>query len=268
MKITCLGTAAAKPEGNRDTASFMVNERCLIDTGLCAVLRMVSLGFNPQELDYLFLTHCHHDHYLGLAPLLFYRRMQYRSNGRESRLTIFGPEEDVERVVERTEIFLQVDLFPPLGSELEVVPLPAGDECETDELRVSTCATRHGVSGLALRLTEKSTGATAAFSGDTAYDPAIVDHVEGAGLLMHDSFEGEKSPGGDEDAVHAGGPDAARVALEANVHMLALVHLDQDVQTAALKAAREIFPNTVLPSEGQVFQVGKDSVSTSGAAPE
>lgn len=268
MRITCLGTAAAKPEGDRDTASFMVNDRCLIDTGLCAVLQMVALGFDPQELDYLFLTHCHHDHYLGLAPLLFYRRMQYRSNGRESRLTIFGPEEDVERVVERAEHFLQVDLFPPLGSELEVVPLAPNDECETNEFRVSTCATRHGVPGLAFRFTEKATDASAAFTGDTAYDPAIVRHVDGVSLLLHDAFEGERTVGEDPEAVHAGGADAARVAREAGVDMLALVHLDLAAREEALIAAREVFANTVLPSKGQVFEVEKDSVTTAGLPAE
>ena len=262
MRITCLGTAAAKPEGGRDTASYMVNDRCLIDTGLCSVLKMVALGFNPQEIDYLFLTHCHHDHYIGLASLLFYRRMQYRSNGLESRLTIFGPEEDVERVVERTEHFLQVDLFPPLGSELEVVPMAAGDDCETDEFRVSTCGNRHGVSALAFRFVEKQTEAAVAFTGDTAYEPDIVAHVRGVSLLMHDAFEGDKAQGEDEEAVHAGGADAARVAREAGVRMLALVHLDKDVQEKALAAAREVFMNTVLPAEGQVFEVEKDRVTT------
>jgi ribonuclease BN (tRNA processing enzyme) len=52
------------------------------------------------------------------------------------------------------------------------------------------------------------------------------------------------------------------VAREAGVRMLALVHLDKDVQEKALAVAREMFMNTVLPAEGQVFEVEKDRVTT------
>lgn len=260
MRVTCLGTAGAKPEAGRDTASFMLGERCLIDTGLCAVLKMVECGFDPQELDYVFLTHCHHDHYLGLAPLLFYRRMQYRINGRESGLTVVGPAEDVARVVRLAEDFLQVDRFPPLGSDLEVIPLEPGEGYGTDRFSVTTCPARHGVPGLVYRFEEEATGAAAVFTGDTAPHPPIEELAEGASLLVHDAFGGAQPVPEDEDVDHSGAPDAARAAAKAGVGLLALVHMPSDREEGALPAAREIFPNTVLPAEGQVIEVEGGSV--------
>ena len=70
--VTFLGTAAAIPSAGHDAASFVVNERYLVDTGWNTALTLLTHGLDPLNIEYLLLTHCHHDHYLGLPQLLFF----------------------------------------------------------------------------------------------------------------------------------------------------------------------------------------------------
>ena len=78
--VTFLGTEAVVPEGGGDTASFVINGKYLVDTGWYAAIKMNCYGLDPLRLEYLFLTHCHHDHYIGLPHLLFYFAMRRRAS--------------------------------------------------------------------------------------------------------------------------------------------------------------------------------------------
>ena len=50
---TFLGTSSVTPEAGRDTASFLINNRILVDTGWYAALKMLNHGVSPLDLDYL-----------------------------------------------------------------------------------------------------------------------------------------------------------------------------------------------------------------------
>ena len=62
-------------------------------------------------------------------------------------------------------------------------------------------------------------------------------------------FDHEPVPG--KLGRHSGAPDAARVALEAGVGRLALLHCVEERQAAALAAAQALFPNTFWPEDGE-----------------
>jgi ribonuclease Z len=83
-----------------------------------------------------------------------------------------------------------------------------------------------------------------AYSCDTEYSPSIVRLAEGADLLLHEAT-GE-GPG------HSTSASAGRVAKEAGVGRLVLVHLPPLNGRAAewLEAARASFPDTVMGSDG------------------
>src|SRR5690606_21245202 len=101
--------------------------------------------------------------------------------------------------------------------------------------RITATPGRHSVPAVGLRVTCAS-GAVVAFSGDTAFDPAIVKMATGADLLLH---EASGSSG-----IHASAEEAARVASMAGVGRLVLIHLPPafDECSQELREAREVFP--------------------------
>jgi len=143
---------------------------------------MNALGYDPLQVRTLFFTHCHHDHYLGLSALLFYRAMKPNAGP----LTIVGPPDDLPVVVRLAQEFLQTDRFEPLQQHLELIPLEPGETWQDERYQIQTIRALHPVTAVCGRLTDKHSGAVIAFSGDTAPNAELAGLARGADMLIHD----------------------------------------------------------------------------------
>jgi ribonuclease Z len=251
-RVTFLGTAAVLPGVGEDTACFLINGGILFDTGWYAALKMQASGSTALDVEWLIFTHCHHDHYMGLPALLFFRGMS-RAWGRERPpLKIVGPPSDLETVVRLSREFLQAARFPDVWQEPELFPLPPGETLETDGFRLDTRRSLHGVEGSCGRFTDRATGRVVAFTGDTGPNPSLVELAWRADLLIHEASLSPETP--DHKAVvHSRASDAARVAVEAEAVRLRLVHLGADHRQRSLEVARQLFSATELAAEGETL---------------
>ena len=251
--VTFLGVAAAVPGAGEDTASFVVNGTTLFDCGWQAALKLQQYGFDPLGIETLVFTHCHHDHYLGLPGLMFFRAM--RGGGRSALppLRIVGPPDDLPVVVERSRHFLQAERFPEVWQPPDLHPLEPGDTFETDAFRVDTVRALHPVTGVCGRFTDRRTGAVFAFSGDTGPNPDLPALARDADLLIHEASLAPEVTEPDPRWGHSRASDAARTAREAGVKRLRLIHIPARHREASLAAARAIFPETVLAAEGETL---------------
>ena len=244
LKITIIGDSSCIPDMRREVACLMINGKHLVDTGWCAALTMREYGFDPVALESIIITHFHQDHYIGLQQLLFYVGLRKHS----APLNIFGPSEHLQRVVEAADAFLQIPRFPELALDRKLVPLTAGDKFEAPDLRFETFAAHH-LSGknqleqaLIYKVTDKSSGACAVFTGDTHHHPPIAEFAKGASLLIH-------------DGAHTAPKDAAQIAQQAGVKKLVLIHFSQSRAAKILAEAKAVFPNTELAEEGNTLEV-------------
>ncbi|NUQ01509.1 MAG: MBL fold metallo-hydrolase [Armatimonadetes bacterium] len=258
-QIIFLGSDSVTPTAGEDTVSFLINRTLLVDTGWASALRMMDHGLTPLDLDYLVFTHLHHDHYVGLPQILFYRWMKQRGQTGARPLTIIGPADDLELVVNLAIELLQPKRFhyQPL---LHLVPLAPGETYETERFKLTTCETIHPVQGLCYRYKDRANGAVTVFTGDTAFCPPIAELAGGADLLIHEASHGAAAQRESTNQYgHSGSPDAATIAQMAKARRLALVHGPVSCRDAALAAAREIFPNTFWPAAGEQVEVEPDA---------
>ncbi len=240
--LTFLGTGSAVPEAGNDTASYLVNGRVQVDCGWAAPLRMIGLGINPLDVEWLVFTHLHHDHYLGLAQLLFHRAMR---GADRPRLRMAGPEADVARVVDLAWTFIQADRFFPGAVRPEVVAVRPGETLDVAGLQVRTAPAVHPVQAMSLRIADPRTGVDIGLSGDTAYEPALATFFRGVRVLVHECSLGPRSlPRENNRALHAGAGDAAEIARAAEAGVLYLVHGNPSERDAALTAGRAVFQAT------------------------
>lgn len=260
LSITVLGTTTCTPERGANTASFVVDRRVAVDTGWYFTDRLLACGISPLDIGAVCFTHCHHDHILGLPQLIFYYGIQGAK--RPARpLRIYGPAGEIGRVVDDAQRYLQFDRYPELRFEIEVHELRGGAELEVCGLKVRTCSARHSVPGLCYRF-ENEAGASAVFSGDTAFNPDLIDLARGAGLLVHEASHGAKSVREDIKWGHSGAPDAAEVARQAGVGRLAIVHCGEAHLPAALAAAKATFAASIVPGQGEEMEVAPWGVRT------
>lgn len=253
--VRFVGAGECIPEPGGETACLLLNGTVLVDSGWNAALQLRRLGCDPMALTHVFLTHCHHDHYMGLASLIYYRAMAARGGPAPEPLVIAGPHIDVEVVVERALGYLQTDRWPEVASPHEVVRLKPGEEFSTDRLRVQTAQVLHPVLAMAYRFEDGLSGASVVVSGDTArYDP-LARFARDADLLVHEASMGAGSADPLGPWGHAGAQDAAEIARAAQVGCLYLVHYDAERREETLASAREVFPETHAAEAGQTLEL-------------
>jgi len=255
MKLTTLtfvGTASCTPTDEGDTACFLINGHVLVDCGWAAALSMLGRPeYDATMLTHVLLTHCHQDHYMGLASVLFYRAMQSARIESDEPLTIAGPAEDIERIVDLTLDFIMAERLAERCPRPEIVPLTAGDGLRADELDIQTAATQHAVPSLAYRFLDMDTGVGIGISGDTAYLPELARFFSGVDHLVMEGSTGLTDPPVGSPTGHESILQAARIAKAAGVETLSIVHTDTRRREEFERAASEIFPGAHIPWPGE-----------------
>jgi ribonuclease Z len=96
-----------------------------------------------------------------------------------------------------------------------------------------------------------------AYCSDTRYIPTLHEQLKGVSTLYHESTYGEDKLQSAEKYCHSTARQAAMVARDAGVGKLLLGHYSSryEDETVLLNEAKEVFENTFLTSEMDVFDV-------------
>jgi ribonuclease Z len=295
LSVVFLGTGGSVPTARRATACVLVRvggERVLFDCGEGAQ-RQMHRSTGLVQLDEIYLTHYHADHYLGLPGLL----KTYDLQDRQRPLRIVGPKglHNLFSVLAR--------IFGKLSYDIELVELAEGDAVGHDGYEIRSFPTEHRMRALGYALVEDerpgrfdpdaatrlgvqpgpdfsrlqagqavqgSAGVITpdqvmgpprrarkvVVSGDTA--PCEMTRVAAheAELLVHDaSFADEEAQRAAETG-HSTARQAAELASDAGVKLLALVHISSryDVRDV-LAEAREVFTTAEAPRDFDVVEI-------------
>jgi ribonuclease Z len=289
LDVVFLGTGGSVPSARRNTAGVLVRrggDRILFDCGEGTQRQMQrSVGLIP--VDDIFVTHLHADHYLGLPGLIKSYEMQDRSeplaiHGPPGLVALFDalrrvigrPRYPIELVelnrgetverdgyaiepfdVEHRVVANGYALFeharpgrfdPEAARELGVEPGPAFSALQRgEEVPGSAGPVRPDQVMGADR-----PGRKVVVTGDTEPCETTRIAAHDADLLVHDSsFAAEEADRAAETG-HSTAREAAEVAADAGVRMLALVHISsRHFVPDILAEAREVFPAAVAPRD-------------------
>jgi ribonuclease Z len=99
-------------------------------------------------------------------------------------------------------------------------------------------------------------GRTIVITGDTAPSPATVSAAADADLLIHDASFAEEEVQRAAETGHSTVGQAAAVAAEAHVKLLALVHISSRYHVGkVIEEAKEVFEPTVAPKDFDVIEL-------------
>ena len=187
--VTVLGSADAFNAAGRGNACYLVEDAegaFCVDFGPTALMALKACRFAPNDLDAVFLTHLHGDHFGGLQQLFI--DAQFCSNRRRP-LTIGGPVGTAKRV----EAMYKLAYGKSGGKRsyatryLEWAP---GDVGLAVGRRIRTFRAAHmGPRDGALCLRIKSGQRVLAFSGDTGWTDALPELAKGADLFVCECTE-------------------------------------------------------------------------------
>ena len=251
MRILFLGSTACMTDVGDDSPCFLINDKYLFDCGWNAVEGLRSCGGDLSKLHYLFFTHMHQDHYLGLAGLLFYIANQQNMDGQLSmeQLTVFGPKQDVERVVDLACSFIQLDRFYPNIKKPKVVPVSAGDCLQLEDMTIMTSRSLHPVEALSYRLVDGE-GRKLGITGDTAYQSCAADFFAGCDGVIHDAAMAlykEAEPPAERKYGHSTLLEAVKTAEDAGIQILFPMHMTADVCHESVKKLQPDTKVTIVP---------------------
>src|SRR5262245_17865586 len=119
-------------------------DKLLFDCGEGTQRQLLRCDVGLVELEEIFLTHFHADHYLGLPGML----KTFALRGREVPLTIYGPRglRDLLGALRR--------IFGRLTYPVTPVEVEPGEELERGGYRIVPFAVEHGVSAVGYALVE------------------------------------------------------------------------------------------------------------------
>ena len=272
-ELLFLGASACLPRIGDDTASFLVGGEVLVDTGWNVSNNLRQSGVDPASVHHLLFTHMHHDHMMSL-PAFLYSHISH--GGPLPTLTIYGPCETVERPVKDALAFLQTDLYWPWLTPPCIRPLKPHDSFEVGRFSVCAMPSLHAVPGRCYRLFDHEAGVTLGFGGDTAYQKPYGDFFRDCDVLVYEYSHGLSDPGINHSR-HSGLLDAARVAADAHVGALCLVHGPELDHAACEDLIRPVYPGAVYwPRRGDrmlirhsdCMQVKRATESTNSAQGE
>jgi len=295
MSLVFLGTGGSVPTARRATSCTLLRrggERLLFDCGEGAQ-RQMHRSTGLVQLDEIYLTHFHADHYLGIPGLL----KTYDLQDRERPLRIHGPRglvelfKAIQRIVGRTRYPVELveldegEAVPHEGYEIRAFPvrhrIKALGYALVEEDRPGRfdpeAATRLGVeSGPAFGalqrgkevpgtdgpvrpadvMGEARRGRRVVITGDTAPCAETATAAHDAQVLVHDGSFGEDQAARAAETGHSTARQAATLARDSGVELLALVHASTRYNVSDLvREAREVFPAAVAPRDFDLVEM-------------
>ena len=291
LDVVFLGTGGSVPTARRATACLLVRaggDRILIDCGEGAQ-RQMQRSTGLVQVDDLYITHFHADHYLGVPGLL----KTYGLNGREAPLRILGPPGLEELFVGLRRI------TGNLPYPVELVELSGAAPVRYDTYEIRPFEVSHSVRALGYALVEDERsgrfdpetaerlgvkpgpdfarlqagesvngvepsqvvgearpGRKVVITGDTEPCELALVAAHEAELLVHEASFGDEEAQRAHETKHSTARQAAKLARDADVKLLALVHISSRYHVGAvLEEAREEFPGAIAPRDYDVVEI-------------
>jgi ribonuclease Z len=285
LSLFFAGTAGSAPTAKRGLPALLLRaggHRILFDCGE-GTQRQLLRSIGLPDIDAVFLTHFHVDHWLGLLGMV----KTFDLRGREKDLVVYGPA-GLKPLMKHLKPILGRTGYPLVFEELE-----PHDEVRFGDWLIGAFPVKHRVEAYgylfaeddrpgrfdpeeAIRLgvpagpdfrrlqegetidgvrPEQVMGETRAgrrivISGDTAPCQTVEVLAHKADVLVHEATFTDDEIDRARSTQHTTARQAAELARDADVRLLALVHLSTRYFPRDIRdEARAVFPNTVLPRD-------------------
>ena len=291
LSVFFAGTAGSVPTARRGLPAVLVRrggERWLFDCGEGTQRQLIRTVGLP-DLECVFLTHLHADHWLGLPGML----KSFELRERDVPLEIYGPRgtremlDSLRRVVGRTRY------------QVTLTELHGGDEIRHEDCTITALDVRHRGPALGYAIVEDQRpgrldaelaqrlgvpfgpelgrlqrgetvngvsaeqvvgparpGRKIVISGDTAPCDIVRVAAHQADLLVHEATFLEEEAERALQTGHSTARQAAELARDAEVRLLALTHVSTRYAGREIRdEARTVFAATELPRDFDTIEI-------------
>lgn len=240
-QIILLGTGSAWSGPGRENTFLLVrgaHTNLMIDVAGSPAQRLAQIGVSPADIDHILITHNHPDHIYGFPILMLNAWMA----GRKQPLHVWGLKDAIRscKAMLNAVDFRQWPNFFKIKYHV-IAPHSAARLGTIDEFEIDATTGKHFVPTLALRVKNRATGKTVAYSADTSPHNNIVEIARGADYFLHEATQLDESKEGHSSALEAG-----QAAAQAKAKQLVLIHLPPELHAQKWRrAAKQNFRGKV-----------------------
>jgi ribonuclease BN (tRNA processing enzyme) len=247
MKLTIAGSGDAFASGGRLNTCFHVRTGetgFLIDCGATALVSLKRAGFSTNDIDTIYISHLHGDHFGGLPFFLIDALFIAK---RTKPLTLAGPAALEARFHIACEAMFPLVTENQREFDLTFAPLAAGETTKLGAVSVLPFEVKHysGAPSYALRFALEDK--VLAYSGDSGWTDTLIEAGRDADLYIMECFQYDKPLD-----MHLDYMTILRHLDDINAKQVLLTHMSDD-----LLAKREdvTHPRVTLAEDGMVLEL-------------
>ncbi|UCD65383.1 MAG: MBL fold metallo-hydrolase [Deltaproteobacteria bacterium] len=252
MQIHFLGVGEAC-DGNQPNTSILLKSntdstsgRILLDCGFSVPHRYFLHDPSPEELEILWISHFHGDHFLGTPLLLLW----FWEMDRQKPLHILGPPGIEAKIIDSMELAYP-NLLSRLGFKLIFINVEPGELKNLSDSKWLGAYNEHSQPCLSLRL--ELNDKVIFYSGDGRPTPKTQNLAEGCDIIIHEAYGFEDTTPG-----HGSIATCLDFARNAKVKRIALVHMQRDIRQQSRTAIESLGKKysdlkIMLPEKGSII---------------
>lgn len=235
-----------------NTALLLKNEtgqgRVLLDCGFTTPHLYFQYCSEPEELQALWISHFHGDHFFGVPLLL----LRFWEMGRRAPLTILGPPGVEEKICQAMDLAYP-NFRARLDFPLHFQEVESGYAHEAAGLTWVAAKIEHAEPALAVRVADQEKSLF--YSGDGRPTRETLALAVGCDLAVHEAFRvSGHTPG------HGSVLACLDFARQSGVKNLVLLHINRNERAERLREIQAIIARTVelqivLPEPGSVIRL-------------
>lgn len=267
-EIVMLGTGSAFPRHSYNTC-FILRDRSftmLVDAGggIEILSKLQDVAVEPDDIDYMFVSHVHTDHILGAVWVIrsIINRLNYHDGDSHRRLRFFGNADVIETLLTICRMTLLKSNYDRIKDAVEFITVAADDEWHIGDAVIrffdvgaaNVCQT-----GFTLIL---PSGRRVVCLGDEAVTRCNMHYACGASWLLCGAYcrYADRDTFHPYEKHHFTVRDVAILAAEAGVNNLVMYHSedvtgDRRRELYAAEAAEFYHGNIYVPYDGDVIVI-------------
>ncbi|MFH1491676.1 MAG: ribonuclease Z [Pseudomonadota bacterium] len=224
MEVNFLGVGEAFDERLPNTSILIRIETerspvvLLLDCGFTAPSQFWKQGLGVDELDGIWISHFHGDHFFGIPAML----VRFWEEGRRKELAFLG-QAGIEKSTRDALDLAYQGFSEKIGFPVRFIEIEPNNLVEIFGISFRTVENVHSKRDLALRI--DAGGKSVYYSGDGRPTPEGVELARGCSLIIQEAFHTETEIPG-----HSTVTQAIAMGKECEALNLALVHIHRDVR--------------------------------------
>ncbi|MFP4403611.1 MAG: MBL fold metallo-hydrolase [Candidatus Woesearchaeota archaeon] len=241
MKLTILGCNTYEPIADRNCSGYLIqtnNKNIIFDLGRGTFNELLRMNFDYRDIDAIFISHGHADHFTDLALFLHVSIYEPYNMLRYKELKIFVPKgfkKNIENILDGFNFDINFTKNKISVFEFEL------NEINIDNVFIKPHLVNHSDKFDCYGFRLKSNDKIFSYTGDCSYSDSLIKLAENSDLFLSDATDCDEKNKGN----HLSGNDAGIVAKNSNTKHLVLTHVRNYYKKDVVNDAKKEFDGKI-----------------------